>query len=128
MFFSFVSEFSGRRVGGELGVDSAKSMAVRSWFKYEIPKYTDSDPVSGNIQLSHMTIADAHTLFVIDMLDRGMPIDEVPLLPAFCAIWKSEFKNVTIRKYKTVDSKDQVRYTRYNFLLFLLLKLVAGAN
>jgi len=69
------SEFElGTRVGGELGVDSAESMSIRSWFKYEIPKYTDSDPVSGNTQLSHMTIADAHTLFAIDMLNMGMPI------------------------------------------------------
>jgi hypothetical protein len=92
-------------------------MCIRSWFKHDLDKYTDKDPVSGNTQLSHQTEANVHENFVIDMLDRGMPIDQVPLLPAFKAIWKKEFKNVTIRKYKTVDSKDQVRCNTFNVYL-----------
>jgi hypothetical protein len=89
-------------------------MYIRHWFENRVPLVSDSDPTSNQIQIDKMDRADFYEIFVMDMLDlEGLPLNQIPLQPAFDSLWdrgpNAEFKHVTIRELKSVDSKDKVR-------------------
>lgn len=105
---------TGKRLAGACGrdqsTDSIKSMHVRNWLTERLPNWSDHDPTSERIELEKMTHDELYYTFVMDMLDlESLPLADVPLLPLFLHIWKSEFSHVVIRELKTVDSKDKAR-------------------
>lgn len=101
----------GFRVDGERDVDSVSSNNIRSWFLHRVVELFDKSPTSEEIHVDYMYDKNFYELFVKEMLDvYGLPLDQVPLRPAFYKIWKTEFSYVKIPKLKSVDSKDQVKH------------------
>ena len=107
----FLPLLLGTQVNGERDIDSESSNNIRSWFAHRVLHLFDKSPTSEEIHVDYMYDKNFYELFVKEMLDvYGLPLDQVPLRPAFNKIWKTEFRHVKIPKMKSVDSKDQVRH------------------